>query len=155
MVVGMVLHTLFNLIDMFMISRLPNASAALAALAICDMVAAIATILSNGIGTASVALIGRYQGANNTVAVRRTVFQSLWLVGIASIVFGCIGIFGSDWIVRSVARAKGRPLEIAIPYLRIVLGGCFGIFLLLQITAILRALGTRNARRRCSRAETR
>ena len=36
LVVGMVLHTLFNLVDMFMISRLPGSSAALAALGLCD-----------------------------------------------------------------------------------------------------------------------
>ena len=41
LVVGMALYTTFNLIDMFMISRLENAKEALGALGICDMVAAL------------------------------------------------------------------------------------------------------------------
>src|SRR5262249_20642226 len=62
LVVGMFLYTLFNLIDMFMISRLEGSEAALGALAICDMVAALATIVSNGISTGTVAIIARRMG---------------------------------------------------------------------------------------------
>lgn len=141
LVVGMILHTLFNLVDLFMVSRLDEASAALAALAICDMVAAVATILSNGISTASVALISRHAGARRLTPLRRSTYQSLWLVMALSVVFGVIGIFGSDWIVRVMMYAKGNAAELAIPYLQVMLGGCFSIFLLLQLTAILRALG--------------
>lgn len=141
LVVGMVLHTAFNLIDMFMISRLPNGAAGLAALGLCDMIAAIATILSNGISTAAVALIARRTGSRNLTGVRRATYQSLLLVGAFSIVFGLLGIFGSDLIVRGVMQAKGETADIAVPYLQIMLGGCFSIFFLLQITAILRALG--------------
>ena len=141
LVTGMVLHTLFNLVDMFMISRLPNATSALAALAICDMVAAVATILSNGISTATVALISRHVGAGHLTGIRRTTYQSLGLVGCMSLIFGVIGIFGSDWIVRTMMFAKGEAADIAIPYLQVMLGGCFSIFLLLQLTAILRSLG--------------
>ena len=92
LVVGMVLHTAFNLIDMFMISRLPNGAAGLAALGLCDMIAAIATILSNGISTAAVALIARRIGSRNLTGVRRTAYQSLLLVGALSIAFGLLGI---------------------------------------------------------------
>ena len=141
LVIGMVLHTLFNLVDLFMISRLPNATAALAALAICDMVAAVATILSNGISTASVALISRHAGAGHLTALRRATYHSLGLVAFMSLLFGLAGIFGSEWIVTKMMFAKGETAQIAIPYLQVMLGGCFAIFLLLQLTAILRALG--------------
>ena len=141
LVTGMVLHTLFNLVDMFMISRLPNATAALAALAICDMVAAVATILSNGISTATVAIISRHVGSGHLSNIRRTTYQSLELVACMSVFFGVLGVFGSEWIVRTMMFAKGEAAEIAIPYLQVMLGGCFSIFLLLQLTAILRSLG--------------
>src|SRR5688572_11722550 len=62
LVVGMFLYTTFNLIDMFMISRLENAKAALGALGICDMVAALPTIISSGISTGTVAIISRRMG---------------------------------------------------------------------------------------------
>ncbi len=139
--IGMALHTLFNLVDLFMVSRLPNASAALAALGLCDMVTAIATILATGISTASVALISRHVGTGHLTNVRRSTYQSLWLVFVLSVIFGVVGVFGANWIVRAMMYAKGEAADIAVPYLRVVLGGCFSIILLLQLTAIMRALG--------------
>ncbi len=141
LVVGMVLHTGFNILDLFMISRLEEGAAALAALGVCDMMTAVATILSNGISTASVTLIARGLGGDDLRGVRRTTWQSLWLVGLLSLVFGGLGLAGSDWLVRDVMQTRGAAAEIAVPYLRIMLGGSFSIFLLLQLVAILRGLG--------------
>lgn len=139
--VGMMLHTAFNLVDLFMISRLPEATSALAALGVCDMLAAAATILATGLSNASVALISRHVGAEDLRGVRRAAWQSLWLVGALSVVFGAVGIFGSDVVIRGVMHVKGEAAVIATGYLQVMLGGCFSIFLLLQLTAILRALG--------------
>lgn len=141
LVLGMVLHTSFNIVDLYMISRLENGSVALAALGVCDMVAAIATILSNGISTAAVAMISRALGANDLRGVRRAAWQSLWLVVVLSVVFGVVGLFGSDWLVRDVMRTRGEAADIASGYLQIMLGGSYSIFLLLQLVAILRGLG--------------
>lgn len=141
LVVGMALHTTFNLIDMFMVSRLAEGAAALAALGICDMLAAVATILSNGISTATVALIARRTGARDLTGVRRATWQSMLLVGALSVLFGAIGLVGSEVIVRGMMQAKGQVADIAVGYLQVILGGCYSIFFLLQITAILRALG--------------
>lgn len=141
LVVGMVLHTSFNIVDLYMISRLENGSVALAALGVCDMMAAIATILSNGISTAAVAMISRALGAKDLRGVRRAAWQSVWLVVVLSLVFGVVGVFGSDWLVRSVMRTRGEAADIASGYLQIMLGGSYSIFLLLQLVAILRGLG--------------
>lgn len=141
LVVGMILHTAFNLVDMFMISRLPNSGPGLAALGICDMVTAVATILSNGISTATVAIIGRRLGSNDTEGVQRAAWQSLVLVAGFSILFGLVGIFGHDFVIRTVMQAKGETADVASRYLQVLMGGCFSIFFLLQLTAILRASG--------------
>ena len=141
LVVAMILHTLFNLVDMYMISRLPGSGPAIAALGMCDMVAAVATILSNGIATAAVALISRHVGSGFLTGIRRATYQSLWLVGALSVFFGLVGVFGSDWIVRDVMVAKGEAADIGAAFLQVTLGGSFGIFFLLHLTAVLRALG--------------
>ncbi len=141
LVVGMALHTTFNLVDMFMIGQLPNGGAGLAALGICDMIAAVATILSNGVSTATVALIARRLGAGDTAGVARATWQSLLLVGALSLAFGVLGLVGHDVVVRGVMRAQGEVADLASSYLQVLLGGCFSIFFLLQITAILRARG--------------
>ena len=141
LVVGMALHTTFNLVDMFMIGRLPNGGLGLAALAICDMVAAVATILSNGVSTATVALISRRLGSADVEGVARATWQSMLLVGALSVAFATLGIFGHDFVIRGVMQAKGELADLASSYLQVILGGCFSIFFLLQITAILRARG--------------
>ncbi len=141
LVAGVVLHTGFNILDLYMISRLPEGTQALAALGICDMMTAVATILSNGVSTASVALIARSLGARDLRGVRRIAWQSLWLVGGLSLLFGLVGVVGSEWLVRDVMGTRGEAADIAGPYLQVMLGGSFSIFLLLQLVAILRGLG--------------
>lgn len=141
LVIGMVLHTTFNLVDMFMIGKLPNGGVGLAALGMCDMIAAVATILSNGVSTATVALVSRRVGSHDAEGIARASWQSLVLVGALSIAFGLLGIFGHDFVIRGVMQAKGETAELASAYLQVILGGCFSIFFLLQITAILRARG--------------
>ena len=141
LVVGMILYTTFNLVDMFMISRLPNATAALGALGICDMVSTGATILANGITTAAVAIISRRAGMSDQGGVRRATYQSLLIVTVLSLAFGALGLFGSGFVVRVVMQAKGAAAVIASSYLEIILGGCFSMFFLLQFTSVLRAIG--------------
>jgi putative MATE family efflux protein len=141
LVVGMALHTTFNLVDMAMIGQLPNGGVGLAALGLCDMVAAVATILSNGVSTATVALIAQRSGAGDAHGVARATRQSLLLVGALSLVFGLVGVFASDFVIRGVLHAQGEVADVAAAYLQVLLGGCFSIFFLLQITAILRARG--------------
>lgn len=141
LVLGMILHTAFNLVDMFMISRLPDSGPGLAALGLCDMVTAVATIMSNGISTATVAVIGRRVGENDNEGAQRTTWQSLLLVAGFSLLFGAVGIFGNDFLIRTVMQAKGETADVASRYLQVLMGGSFSIFVLLQLTAILRAYG--------------
>src|SRR5215813_12578899 len=122
LVVGMGLYTTFNLIDMFMISRLENAKAALGALGICDMVAALPTIISNGISTGTVAIISRRLGENDHAGVTRATWQSMLLVGIFSLFFGAIGLFLSPFVITTVLQARGEVAELAIHYLRVLMG---------------------------------
>ncbi|MCK6549559.1 MATE family efflux transporter [Myxococcota bacterium] len=141
LVIGMALYTTFNLVDMFMISRLEDAAAALAALGICDMIAAIPAIISNGLSTGTVAIITRRAGEGDRRGVSAAAWQSLVLVGVCSVVFGLAGIFGSAFVVHDVMQAKGEVAVLATSYLEVAIGGAFSIFFLLQLTAILRALG--------------
>jgi putative MATE family efflux protein len=141
LVAGMALYTSFNLVDMFMISRIENAKAALGALGICDMVAALPTIISNGISTSTVAVIARRLGEGDRGGAAFTACQSMVLVCSLSVVFGLMGWFGSDLMIRDLIQAKGEVASLASRYLQVMIGGAYSIFLLLQVTAILRAYG--------------
>ena len=65
---GMALQTTFNLVDAWLVSKLPGSTAegvlgeaerAIGALGICDQVAAVGTIVSYGISTATGALLSQ------------------------------------------------------------------------------------------------
>lgn len=142
--IGMGLQTTFNLVDAYVISRLEPevAGPALGAVGICDQLTAIGTIVSYGLTTASAALIAQAHGRRNQPAVSRLVWQSLLAVAALSIVFGVAATAFAEPILRKVVGAKGMVVELGAPYLRIMGGGSFSIFFLLQLTAIQRALGS-------------
>lgn len=157
MALGMALYTAFNFVDLWMIgqlgsgvdgsvggelgSSLGESSVALAALGVCDNVAAVAPIVAHGLSTGAVALLSFALGRDDETSLRRIAWSSLVLVVILGVFFGAIGVFGSETIVRDLMRTKGVAADAAVPYLKIQLGGSLAIFLLLQVTAILRALG--------------
>jgi len=142
--VGMGLQTVFNLVDAYLISRLDAdvAGPSLGAIGICDQIAAIGSIISYGIATATAALVSQREGARDPDEARRIARHSLALVVFWSLLFGLLGIVGAGFIMRDVVGAKGQVAVLGTRYLRIILGGSFSIFLLLQVTAIQRALGS-------------
>ncbi len=137
----MILYGAFNLVDMFMLSRLEEAPAALAALGVCDMLFALAVICATGVSNGSVAILGRRLGEGDLEGVQHSAWQSLLAMGTASIAVGVFGLLGTEWLITSLMQVPGEAGQLAETYLRIMLGGAFSIFFLLQITAILRALG--------------
>jgi putative MATE family efflux protein len=140
----MALQTTFNLVDAYLVAQLPHdeVGPALGALGICDQIAALGTIVSYGISTATSALLSLDQGAGDAHAVRRTAWQSVLMVAALSAVFAVLGIGLAGPIVRDVIGAKGEVAEVATRYLRVIVGGSFTIFFLLQLTNMQRALGS-------------
>lgn len=142
--VGMGLQTTFNLVDAYLISRLEPevAGPSLGAVGICDQIAALGSIISYGVSTATAALLSIRQGRGDDEGVRRIAWQSMILVGIWSLVFGVLGLFGAEFVMYDLVGAKGEVAELGTQYLRVMLAGSFSIFFLLQVTAIQRALGS-------------
>ncbi len=141
---GMALQTTFNLVDAYMVAQLPReeVGSAIGALGICDQVAALGTILSYGVSTAASSIIAQRQGAGDTPGVQRAAWQSILIVCALGVLFGLLGIGFAGTIVRDVIGAKGGVAIFATRYLRVVVGGSFTIFLLLQLASIQRALGS-------------
>ena len=141
---GMALQTTFNLVDAYLVARLPVAEVgpAIGALGICDQIAAIGTILSYGVSTATGAILSRQKGAGDLEGIRHTAWQSILVVTALSVVFGLLGVLGAGLLVRDVIGAKGEVAIVATRYLRVIVGGSFSIFFLLQLTSMQRALGS-------------
>jgi putative MATE family efflux protein len=142
--VAMGLQTTFNLVDAYLIARLEAAVAgpSLGAIGICDQIAALGTIVSYGVSVATAAMIAQRQGGGDDTGVKRVAWQSLIVVAGLSIVFGALGLTLAGPLIRDVVGAKGAVADLAVQYLRVIVGGSFSIFFLLQLTTIQRALGS-------------
>ncbi len=142
--IGMGLQTTFNLVDAYIIGRLDGdaADAAMAAIASCDNVAAVGTILSYGLSIAAGTLISRRHGEGDEDGVRRVAWQSLLMVLFISCVFAVIGLLGSDFLLRTVMDTKGPVADVGVPYLQVTMTGSCSMYLLLHLITIQRALGS-------------
>jgi len=141
---GMGLQVTFNLIDAYLISRLPSevAGPSLGAIGICDQLAALGTIVSYGLSVAAGAIVSRRHGEGDMAGVRRVAWQSTLLVAGLALVLGLIGALGARPLMADVVGAKGQVAELGAQYLRVIVGGSFTIFLLLHFTTLQRALGS-------------
>ncbi|MBX3189698.1 MAG: MATE family efflux transporter [Labilithrix sp.] len=142
--VGMALQTTFNLVDAYLIARLPAAEvgAAVGAIGICDQVSALGTIVSYGVSTAAGAILAQRQGSGDKAGIQQAAWQSMLIITGLSLLLGLVGGFGAGFIVRDLIGAKGEVATVATSYLRVITGGSFSIFFLLQLTNIQRALGS-------------
>jgi putative MATE family efflux protein len=140
---GMALQTAFNLVDATLIAQLPpgEREAAIGAVGVCDQVAAVGSIISYGISTATATLIATAKGAGDTAAIKRLTSQSFLLVGALSVLFGLFALL-APFFVTDVMGLKGQVALVSSRYLRVMLSGSFTIFLLLHCTSIQRALGS-------------
>ncbi len=141
---GMALQTTFNLVDAYLIARLPagEVGAAVGAIGICDQVSALGTIVSYGVSTAAAAILSQRKGAGDQAGIQRAAWQSMIIIAGLSVVLGLVGGFGAGFIVRDLIGAKGDVATVATSYLRIMTAGSFSIFFLLQLTNVQRALGS-------------
>jgi putative MATE family efflux protein len=140
---GMALQTAFNLVDAYLIAQLApgERQSAVGALGTCDQLAALGTIVSYGLTTATATRVSNQKGAGDHEGVKRTVWQSLYVLLLLSVIFGLMGAF-SETIVRAMMGLKGAVADVATRYLRVMMSGSFSIFFLLHFTSIQRALGS-------------
>lgn len=141
---GMALQNAFNLLDAYLIARLPagEAEAAIGALGICDQIAAVGAIVAYGVSTAAASLVGQRLGAKNKREAALLAWQSIWLVLGITLAFFVVGIWGAEPLVEDVIGAKGAVAHIATRYLRVLIGGGGTLFFLLHAASLLRALGS-------------
>lgn len=141
---GMALQTTFNLVDAYLVARLPagEVGPAVGALGICDQLAAVGSILAYGVSTATATLISRRKGAKDSLGVARAFRHSLWILGAMGALFAVAGLLGAGFIVRDLLGVKGAVADVAVPCLRVLFCGNFTIFFLLHLTTVQRALGS-------------
>jgi len=145
LVLGMFFHSLFNLVDLIVVARLPGelGPAALAAVNQASLLNFIPMLISTGVNNASIAVISRNFGLRNYRRANANALQSFLLLVFLAVALG--------WPSYAYARelnvfvgSSGAQIDPATEYLEISSAGLFSMFALMQVTAVLRAGG--NAR---------
>jgi len=141
---GMGLQTTFNLVDAYIIARLPSdvSGPSLGAIGICDQLAALGTIISYGISVAAASMVSRAWGRGDKQEARRIAWQSGLVVLVLGVLLAVVGGFGARTLLSGVIGVKGQVAERGAEYLSVVMGGGVTMFLMLHCASLLRAVGS-------------
>jgi putative MATE family efflux protein len=141
---GMGLQTTFNLVDAYIIARLPSevSGPALGAIGICDQLAALGTIVSYGISVAAASLVSRAWGRGDKDEARRIAWQSGLLVLVLGVLLALVGGFFARPLLTGLIGVKGAVAERGADYLTVVMGGGLTMFVMLHCASLLRAVGS-------------
>lgn len=140
LVAGMAFHSLFNLVDLYIVGKLPKSDVALAAAGIPTLVNSISMIIYNGIVTAAIALVARRVGLGSHRRGTYEAGQGILLSVLLGVALGVPPYLAARPICTALG-ARGEVLDLATEYLQVMSLGTVTMFLLLQVTGAIRAAG--------------
>ncbi|MGH7162144.1 MAG: MATE family efflux transporter [Planctomycetota bacterium] len=141
LVLGMFFHSLFNLVDLIIVG--PLGPWALAGVNQAGIVNFIPMLISTGVNNASIAYMSRNFGMRNYRRANAYALQSFLLLLVLAGALGWPSYAYAAELNRLVG-SEGAALGAATTYLEINSAGLVTMFVLMQVTAVLRAGG--NAR---------
>ena len=112
LVAGMAFHSLFNLVDIYIVGKLPASEVAIAAASIPSLVNSIPMVIYNGIVTAAIALIARHAGLGNHRRGNYEAGQGILLSVLLGIVFGVPPYLAAEPICAALGAEGGRPVQL-------------------------------------------
>lgn len=146
--VGMMLHSLFNFTDIVILGNLPDdviqdhGGKAILALTLASYWNMLFLVIVNGVSMSSVAIISRYWGEQRREQGRQVAMQSMLLMVIISVLSALLALFAEPLIVVLTGpETSPDVIRMGREYLVVQLVGAFTMYFLLQISAILRAVG--------------
>jgi putative MATE family efflux protein len=145
LVAGMGGHAFFNVIDLAMVGAYKSepdlAELTISGVTIASLLITVPLVFVNGISNGSVAVIAQQFGAGKMKRANRSSRQAL-LLGLAlSIVLGVLPALFTSPFVSLFDVADGVERTVAEDYFMIMSHGAVTGFLLVQITANMRAIG--------------
>ncbi|UCF04645.1 MAG: MATE family efflux transporter [bacterium] len=129
-IVGMISHTVLNLVDTAMVGRLGDV--ALGAVGLGSFFVMVTVLIFGSLGVGTQAITARRLGENRTEEFVRIAFNAFLLSCIVGIVVSLAGYGSSTWIFH---RLSDRPeiVEKGIPYLRIRFLGIFSLIIIFTL----------------------
>jgi putative MATE family efflux protein len=145
LVLGMGGHALFNIVDLAMVGAYRGGEArpadeTLAAVGIASLVLTAPVVFMNGISNGSVTVIARAFGGGKWRRANQYARQGFVLALIFSVVLGLVPAFFSDAIATAYAK-PGWEHDLTRDYLVVMNVNAWSAFVLMQVTANMRAVG--------------
>ncbi len=145
LMLGMGGHAFFNLVDLAMVGAYESdavlAEQTIAGVTVASFLVTVPIVFVNGISNGTVAVIAQHFGAGNMKRANQSARQSLLLCGVFSILLGVLPALFSGPIVGLFDVRSEIEREVAEQYFLVMSHGAFSGFLLMQITANMRAIG--------------
>jgi putative MATE family efflux protein len=148
LVAGMGGHALFGIVDLAMVGayRGPAAKGTVAdsitAVGIASLVTTIPIVFMNGISNGTVTVIARGFARGTPRRANQCARQALLFAVLLSIVLGVVPAFFSGAIATAFGMTPGTPVHsLTSDYLRLMNFNAWSAFMLLQVTANMRAVG--------------
>jgi putative MATE family efflux protein len=138
---GMLVNSLYNIVDRYWVGQIPNiGDASLAGIGLSMPIINIIMALSMLVGVGAAARISIQLGQSNVKAAEETVGNGLTMICVIAIIFSSTGALFAPWILR-VVGATDNLLPYALPYARIIIGGCFFNMISFALNHPIRATG--------------
>ncbi|MBU4140695.1 MAG: MATE family efflux transporter [Candidatus Omnitrophica bacterium] len=138
MMLGNIMQTAFNVVDMIWVGRL--GSEAIASVAMSGVVLFVIITLIIGVSTGTQTLVARFMGAGKCADAENVAMQSLIIGAVLSVALAGAGLILARPILQ-ILGAKTMILQLGTDYLKIILIGGLGMVYLFLACAIFRASG--------------
>ena len=145
LVAGMGGHAFFNLVDLAMVGAYESepalAEATIAGVTVASFLVTVPLVFVNGISNGTVAVIAQHFGAGKMRRANVAARQALVMCVLLSVLLGVVPALFAESIVGWFDVRSGVERQVAEDYFLVMSHGAFTGFLLMQITANMRAIG--------------
>ncbi len=138
--INTLIQSAYGVVNTFFVGQLPNSTQAFAAVGIGSQALMFQFGMMIGLSAGTSALVARFLGARKYGDADKVVCQTIVLSVIAGIVTALPFIMLASWIV-GVIGARGEAARLAADYTALIAWFSVPMFLMVNITAALRAAG--------------
>src|SRR5215204_3450417 len=111
-----------------------------AAIGVSWQIILVVIVFISSVFTGMAVLVARFAGANQPDKVNRTVYQAFLTAAGCSVLLATVGYFVSPWLLTLVNAAPAVRAE-ALPFLRAMFMGMFGMMMFFMLSGAFRAAG--------------
>ncbi len=139
LVIGNLFQQFYNMVDSIVVGQYVS-SDALAAVGNCGSTNFLSISLSSGLGIGIGVIVAQFYGAKDEKNVRVTIANSLYVLVLAALIVGIVGIVFCPLLFR-VLQTPEKIIGDSITYMRVTYTGIIAVTIYNGVSAILRALG--------------